>query len=74
MEAASTFKILVNFYPTTQHNIPEDRHLHILKLSVCLDSYTYRGQHSTEEHGQTSMHQVGLEPMIPVFDLLRPIL
>jgi hypothetical protein len=28
MEAASTFEKLVNFYQTTWHNIPEDRHLH----------------------------------------------
>jgi hypothetical protein len=28
MEAVSTSETLVNFYETTQHNIPEDSHLH----------------------------------------------
>jgi hypothetical protein len=29
MEAASTSETSVNFYKTTQHNIPEDSHLQI---------------------------------------------
>jgi hypothetical protein len=28
MEVASTFETLANFYQTTWHNNPEDRHLH----------------------------------------------
>jgi hypothetical protein len=29
MEAASTSETMVNFYDTTQHNIPEDSHFHL---------------------------------------------
>jgi hypothetical protein len=29
MEAESTSEMSVNFYQTTQHNIPEDSHLHL---------------------------------------------
>jgi hypothetical protein len=31
IEAASTSETSVNFYQTTQRNIPEDRHLHNLR-------------------------------------------
>jgi hypothetical protein len=36
MEAAVTSETLVNFYQTTQRNIPEDSHLH---SSYCSDVY-----------------------------------
>jgi hypothetical protein len=35
--------------------------------SACHKACTYRGQHNTEEDGQTCMSQVGFKPMIPVF-------
>jgi rubrerythrin len=36
MEAVSTSETSINIYETTQHNIPEDSHLHTARLLLSL--------------------------------------
>jgi hypothetical protein len=60
MEAASTSEMLVNFYQTTQHNIPENNHLRTLLIQTTSQHRltTYKLQLSAIRWQCSTMHIV----------------
>jgi hypothetical protein len=57
LEAASTCEILVNFYQTTQQNIPEDSHLHTYRREK-LESHNLISNEMFPRYGKERMKKI----------------